>query len=212
MSSARSLCHRVRRYPRGLDDDCGRGWRRRPATVARRRSPSLLPSSILKQNLYSIRAEMMRKESPWLGLRIVYLSLGNGRRIKANQASFFSFFSYVGLFSYYTAQRKFIAIQEFLFPARCERFPFLAPSWLALSSVSCRPAISLSWSTVSPIGHKRERKKKLGEGIFMTIAFGDTLHLCSFSNLTCFEAAAILSLTFFCSSFKVLDRFSWSAF
>ena len=91
VSSARSLCHRVRRYPRGLDDDCGRGWRRRPATVARRRSPSLLPSSILKQNLYSIRAEMMRKESPWLGLRIVYLSLGNGRRIKANQASFFFF-------------------------------------------------------------------------------------------------------------------------
>ena len=99
VSSARSLCHRVRRHPRGLDDDCGRGWRRRPATVARRRSPSLLPSSILKQNLYSIRAEMMRKESPWLGLRIVYLSLGNGRRIKANEASFFfSFFSYVGLF------------------------------------------------------------------------------------------------------------------
>ena len=54
------------------------------AAVARRRSPSLLPSSILKQNLYSIRAEMMRKESPWLGLRIVYLGLGNGRRIKAN--------------------------------------------------------------------------------------------------------------------------------
>ena len=125
---------------------------------------------------------MMRKESPWLGLRIVYLSLGNGRRIKANQASFFFLLSFLMLafFSYYTAQRKFIAIQEFLFPARCERFPFLAPSWLALSSVSCRPAISLSWSTVSPIGHKRERKKKLGEGIFMTIAFGDTLHLCSF--------------------------------
>ena len=106
VSSARSLCHRVRRYPRGLDDDCGRGWRRRPATVARRRSPSLLPSSILKQNLYSIRAEMMRKESPWLGLRIVYLSLGNGRRIKANQASFFFLSFLILAFSVITQHRE----------------------------------------------------------------------------------------------------------